>query len=56
VVATGDDTWTLSNTEIFAGEVKSGAGPDLGPPPQSDTEAFAKDRRKRATPPPPTQR
>jgi hypothetical protein len=56
VVATADDTWTLSNSETFVGEVKSGAGPDLGPAPPSDTEAFAKDRRKRATPPPPTQR
>nr|MEA2797499.1 hypothetical protein [Phenylobacterium sp.] len=56
VRATADDTWTLSNTETFAGEVKSAAGPDLAPAQQSDTDAFAKDQRKRATPPPPTKR
>jgi hypothetical protein len=56
VLATADNTWTLSNTEIFAGEVRAAAGPDLAPPPPSDTDSFAKDQRKRATPPPPTQR
>jgi hypothetical protein len=55
-LATADNTWTLSNTEIFAAEVKSGAGPDVAAAQQSDTDAFARDQRKRATPPPPTPR
>ena len=54
--ATADDTWTLNNTDTFASEVKSGAGPELAPAQQSDTDTFAKDQRKRATPPPPTKR
>jgi hypothetical protein len=55
-LTTADNTWTLSNTETFAAQVKSGAGPDRGAAQQSDTDAFAKEQRKRATPPPPTKR
>jgi len=54
--ATADDTWTLNDTETFAAEARSGAGPELAPAEQADTETFAKDQRKRATPPPPTKR
>lgn len=54
--ATADDTWTLNNTETFAAGARSAAGPELAPGTQADTEAFAKDLRKRATPPPPTKR
>ncbi|WP_372785848.1 hypothetical protein [Phenylobacterium sp.] len=56
VKATGDDTWTLNNTETFAADVKAGAGPEIAPPAQADTDAFARDQRKRATPPPPVKR
>jgi hypothetical protein len=55
-LATADSTWTLSNTEIFAAEVKAGAGPEVAAAQQSDTDTFARDQRKRATPPPPTKR
>jgi hypothetical protein len=54
--ATADNTWTLNNTDTFAAEAKSDAGPEFTAPQQSDADAFAKDRRKRATPPPPTKR
>jgi hypothetical protein len=54
--ATADDTWTLNNTETFAAEAQTAAGPALAPPVQADTEAFARAQRKRATPPPPTKR
>ncbi|MDB5426197.1 MAG: hypothetical protein JWR47_1012 [Phenylobacterium sp.] len=56
VRATGDDSWTLNNSETFADQARSAAGPELAPAQQSDTEAFAKDLRKRATPPPPPPR
>jgi hypothetical protein len=51
---TGDETWTLRGTEAFA----SGARQDSGPaaPLVSATaaaESFAREVRKRATPPPP---
>lgn len=54
--ATADDTWTLNNTEAFAADARAAAGPELAPGTQADTEAFAKDLRKRATPPPPTKK
>jgi hypothetical protein len=56
VLETADNTWTLSNTEAFAGEAKAVAGPELAPVQPSDTDSFAKDQRKRATPPPPVKR
>ena len=51
---TGEETWTLQDTEAFA----SGARQDSGPaaPLVSATaaaESFAREMRKRATPPPP---
>jgi hypothetical protein len=52
--ATAPDTWTLSNTADFQAGVRSAAGPDL-PPANADTEAFVREARKRATPPPPRQ-
>ncbi|HEY8004326.1 MAG TPA: hypothetical protein VIE16_08865 [Phenylobacterium sp.] len=54
--ATADNTWTLNDTEAFAARARADAGPDLGAPQASDTEAFAKAQRKRATPPPPPKR
>jgi hypothetical protein len=51
--ATADSTWTLSDSEAFAAQARAAAGPELAPAQQPDTEAFAKDLRKRATPPPP---
>ena len=54
--ATAPETWTLSNTEAFAAAARSAAGPELSPSGPSDTEAFAADLRKRATPPPPPKR
>jgi hypothetical protein len=52
---TAPDTWTLSNTEAFAARARAEAGPDLGAPASTDTESFAREARKRATPPPPRQ-
>jgi len=54
--ATADNTWTLSNSETFADQARAAAGPELAPAEQADTDAFAKDLRKRATPPPPPKR
>jgi hypothetical protein len=51
--ATAPNTWTLGNTTSFAAGAHRDAGPDLGPPTNADTEAFAASVRKRATPPPP---
>ena len=56
VSATADNTWTLGASETFAEEARSAAGPELAPSEQPDTEAFANDLRKRATPPPPPKR
>jgi len=56
VAATADDTWTLTQSETFAGAVRSAAGPELPPPQPADTAAFAKDLKARATPPPPPKR
>ena len=53
--ATAPNTWTLNNTQAFAGQARSAAGPDFSTPTTSDTEAFANSIRKRATPPPPAQ-
>ena len=51
--ATAPGTWTLDNTSGFASRAHAAAGPDLGAPANTDTEAFARAARKRATPPPP---
>ena len=56
IAATADSTWTLSATEDFAARARVDAGPDLPLPPPGDTEAFAKDQKARATPPPPVKR
>lgn len=52
--ATADNTWTLQGTERFAARARSEAGPqiDTNSTTQS-TEAFARQLRERATPPPP---
>ncbi len=49
---TADETWTLRNTDAFAAETRAAAGPDAVPGQAADTEAFAKELRRRATPPP----
>ena len=54
--ATAPNTWTLQGTGAFASQARADAGPDLGAPANTDTEAFADSVRKRATPPPPTKR
>jgi hypothetical protein len=56
VTATADNTWTLSGTDAFAQQGRVDAGPNLPPLQPGDTEAFAKDLKARATPPPPVKR
>jgi hypothetical protein len=56
IAATADSTWTLSGTDAFAAQTRADAGPILAPPAPGDTEAFAKDLKARATPPPPVKR
>ncbi|MBW8814587.1 MAG: hypothetical protein JF588_14285 [Caulobacterales bacterium] len=51
--ATAEGTWTLQNTEAFAAAARRAAGPQVEPPTPGDAEAFAKELRQRATPPPP---
>jgi hypothetical protein len=51
--ATADSTWTLKDSEAFAAAARREAGPQLEPPTPGDAEAFAKELRQRATPPPP---
>ena len=53
---TAANTWTLSNTEAFADQARTDAGPVLPPAEPGDTEAFAKSQKARATPPPPPPR
>jgi hypothetical protein len=50
--ATAPQTWSLQNSEAFAGEARRRT-PDLPPPQAQDSEAFARELRERATPPPP---
>jgi len=53
----GENTWTLSQTEAFAAKTSQTSGPTA--PAVSATaaaDAFARDVRKRATPPPPPPR
>jgi hypothetical protein len=52
VAETGDQSWTLQNTETFAAQARSAAGPELPPGQPADTTAFAKDQKARATAPP----
>jgi hypothetical protein len=60
VAATEPNTWTLQSggdaTSAFAGQARTAAGPELAPTDPAVTEAFAKELRKRATPPPPPKR
>lgn len=53
VAETAPETWTLKNTESFAAEAQRDAGPTFEEGPQRDPEAFARELRERATPPPP---
>lgn len=50
-------TWTLGNTEAFASGAQSEAGPPaLAVSATAAAEAFAREIRRRATPPPPSSR
>lgn len=51
--ATAPGTWTLQGTDAFADRARRDAGPQIEPPKPGDAEAFARDLRERATPPPP---
>jgi len=56
---TEPSTWTLTGgeaTSAFAGQGRTAAGPELKPTDPATTEAFARELRKRATPPPPPKR
>lgn len=53
IAATEPGTWTLDNTEAFAETARRSAGPALDPANPADAEAFARELRERATPPPP---
>jgi hypothetical protein len=53
VAATAPGTWTLQGTEAFADKSRRDAGPQIEPPKPGDAEAFARELRERATPPPP---
>jgi hypothetical protein len=60
VAATEPSTWTLqaggAATDAFASQARAAAGPELAPTDPAVTEAFAKELRRRATPPPPPKR
>lgn len=50
---TAANTWTLSGTERFVARARAEAGPDISTDTTTpSTEAFAKELRERATPPP----
>ena len=53
VAATEPSTWTLQGTDAFAEKARTDAGPQIEPPKPGDAEAFARELRERATPPPP---
>ena len=58
-VAAPPNTWTLQGgetTNAFASQGRTAAGPELAPTDPAVTEAFARELRKRATPPPPPKR
>jgi len=52
---TAANTWTLNDTSRFVARARSEAGPDFDAAASSAaaTEAFARELRERATPPPP---
>lgn len=56
IAATGDNSWNIVNTDAFAATARADAGPILPPVSASDTEAFAREQKARATPPPPPPR
>jgi hypothetical protein len=56
VAATADKTWTINGTDDFVARARVEAGPALPPVVPGDAEAFAKDQKARATPPPPVKR
>jgi hypothetical protein len=49
---TAPGTWTLQSTDTFANSARAAAGPELPATAGADTDAFAEDLRRRATPPP----
>lgn len=51
--ATEPSTWTLGDTEAFAETARRDAGPALAPAATGSADAFARQQRERATPPPP---
>lgn len=53
---TAPETWSLQETDAFADRARRDAGPEIAPADPRDTEAFADELRKRATPPPPPKR
>jgi hypothetical protein len=53
VAQTGPDTWTIKDTDSFAAQTRTDAGPALPPASNAETEAFARAQKARATPPPP---
>ena len=50
---TAPETWTLKATDDFVEKARRDAGPQIEPPKPGDAEAFARELRERATPPPP---
>jgi len=50
--ATAPGTWTLQGTDDFAEKARRDAGPQIEPPKPGDADAFARELRERATPPP----
>ena len=53
IAATEPSTWTLQGTDQFAEKARRDAGPTLEPAKPAEAEAFARELRERATPPPP---
>jgi hypothetical protein len=53
VAATAPETWTLTGTEDFASRARRDAPDVPASERSSDPEAFARELRERATPPPP---
>lgn len=51
--ATEPGTWTLQGTDAFAEAARRDAGPAIDPARPGDAEAYARELRERATPPPP---
>jgi len=50
---TAPETWGLTATEAFVEKGRRDAGPQIDPPKPGAAEAFARELRERATPPPP---